>query len=162
MLSKQIVIRVIFLIANRNILVYGQGGYEVPRSDEFEFFLVLYIVLGFFSCFLWMTRVNFILHPLGYRYVISVILISKVILKKCNDFICVFNKHIKYSPCLVRDSPKSYIYISYYWQNRLPFFLYTMEIRPFIIHVNLGGFLKFSLVIHGHDRFYHKTITCMS
>ena len=66
MLSKQIVIWVIFLIANRNILVYWQGGYKVPRSDEFEFFLVLYIVLGFFSCFLWMTRVNFILHPLGY------------------------------------------------------------------------------------------------
>jgi len=73
--------------------MYWQGGYEVPRSDEFEFFLVLYIVLGFFSCFLWMARVNFILHPLGYRYVISVILISKDILKKCNDFICVFNKH---------------------------------------------------------------------
>jgi hypothetical protein len=37
--------------------------------------------------------VNFILHGLGYRYVILVILISKDILKKCNDFICVFNKH---------------------------------------------------------------------
>jgi len=29
--------------------VYWEGGYEFPRSDEFEFFLVLYIVLGFFS-----------------------------------------------------------------------------------------------------------------
>ena len=65
---------------------------EDPRSDEFEFFLVLYIVLGFFLMLYVNGMVNFILHPLGYRYVISVILISKDILKKCNDFVCVFNK----------------------------------------------------------------------
>ena len=56
----------------------------------------------------------------------------------------------------MKHSPKYYIYILYYREKRLQIFLYIGKIHPFFIHINIGGFLKPSLIrTHSHANLHY-------